>query len=516
MTVSHALFSIAKPHMLAPHPLYTVESIRAIESAYLADAQPSLMERAGAAAARWALELAAERPGPILILAGPGNNGGDGFVAARHLLQAGRGVVMVFDGDPQHLLSDAAAAYTAWRAAGGQVAREFLPGSWALAIDALFGIGLKRPLEGKFAEWVERFNACNCPRLALDCPSGLDADTGRILGCAVRATHTLSFIALKPGLLTLDGPDCCGVVQTDALGLPLERHAASGTTLAPALFAPCLAPRRLNSHKGRYGDVGIVGGAPGMVGAAWLAGRAAVHLGAGRVFVGCLDDAAPALDPVCPELMVRPASEVPALASVLAFGPGLGQSDSAAGLLMRALPFDGPLVLDADALNLVGASPTMQARLAARTAPSLLTPHPAEAGRLLQQTVAQIQADRIAAASELASRYHAYIVLKGCGSVVAQPDGSWVVNTSGHPGMASGGMGDVLTGLLASLLAQGWPAGRALQAAVHLHGAAADALAHNSVGPVGLTASEVSLAARRVFNQWITEAAQPPANICIF
>lgn len=499
--------------MYALHALHTLASIRMIETAYL-DAAPSLMERAGAAAARLALEIAAERPGPILILAGPGNNGGDGFVAGRRLLEAGRKVVIAFAGDADHLPPDAAVAYAAWRAAGGQVVGEFLPGGWALVIDALFGAGLRRPLDGRYAEWVERLNACPAPRLALDIPSGLEADTGRILGVAVRATHTLSFIALKPGLLTLDGPDCCGAVSVSTLGLPLEQHAAAGITLAPTLFAPWLTPRLRNSHKGYFGDVGVVGGAPGMVGAALLAARAALHLGAGRIFVGCLDDACPAVDVVCPELMLRSATETMTAASALAVGPGLGQSEAAQAVLQQALGFEGPLLLDADALNLIGASSRLQGRLTARGGPTLLTPHPAEAARLLQQTVAQVQADRIAAACELASRYHAHVVLKGCGSVVAQADGAWAINTTGHPGMASGGMGDVLTGLAVSLLAQGWPSQRALQAAVHLHGAAADCLAAEGVGPLGLTASEVSLAARRVFNEWHGVAA--PAGIaCI-
>jgi len=262
-----------------------------------------------------------------------------------------------------------------------------------------------------------------------------------------------------------------------------------------------LPARRANTHKGDYGSVGIIGGAPGMAGAAVLAGRAALQLGAGRVYVGLLGDEARGYDPVQPELMLRPAREILMLEhlTALAVGPGLGVSPDAQRLLAQALQVAQPLVLDADALNLMAADPKLQQLAAQRTAPTLLTPHPAEAARLLARGTPAVQADRVASAGELAARYKSAVVLKGAGSICALPDGTWFVNTTGNPGMASAGMGDVLTGFIAALLAQGAAATTALLAAVHLHGAAGDALraAH---GQIGMTAGECIAAARTLLN----------------
>jgi hydroxyethylthiazole kinase-like uncharacterized protein yjeF len=262
-----------------------------------------------------------------------------------------------------------------------------------------------------------------------------------------------------------------------------------------------LPARRANTHKGDYGSVGIIGGAPGMAGAAILAGRAALQLGAGRVYVGLLGDEVRGYDPIQPELMLRPAEEILRLEhlTALAAGPGLGLSPDAQRLLARALLIAQPLVLDADALNLLAADPNLQQLAAQRTAPTLLTPHPAEAARLLSRSTPAAQADRVASAGELAARYKSAVVLKGAGSICAMPDGTWFVNTTGNPGMASAGMGDVLTGFVAALLAQGAGATTALLAAVHLHGAAGDALsaAH---GQIGMTAGECIAAARTLLN----------------
>ncbi len=495
-------------HAAASQPIYRVAQIREIE-ARQANATPPLMERAGAAAARVALALTRGTRLPTLIVCGPGNNGGDGFVVARLLRQRGFPPVVVFHGEPERLPAGARAAFEAWRAAGGEIEAAIPKRQFALAIDALFGIGLKRRIDLEYAELIGQLNALPCPVLALDIPSGLDADTGRVLGDAVRAAHTVTFIALKPGLLTLDGPDHCGDVSTHDLDLapeavvPAQAHVA-----APALFAACLKPRAKNSHKGMMGGVGILGGAPGMVGAALLAGRAALKLGTGRVYVGLMDRDAPALDPVQPELMLREPREVLAsgLATALAAGPGLGQGAAALELLKQALATTLPLVLDADALNLLAAHPVLAARIQRRAAPTLLTPHPLEAARLLGVELAEVLGDRVGAAQALAAKFQAPTVLKGCGSIVALPEGRWYVNTSGNAGMASAGMGDVLTGLAAALLAQGWPAEQALLAAVHLHGAAADQAVEQGSGPAGLTAGETIDAARRLFNLWVKEA----------
>jgi hydroxyethylthiazole kinase-like uncharacterized protein yjeF len=479
------------------YPILATPELRAIESA---NAHLPLMERAGAAAAALAMRLQQGLLGQPLLFAGPGNNGGDAFVTARILKQNGFDPIVVFVGDPARLPSDAAAAYAAWLAAGGRCLGDVPPGQFGLLIDGLFGIGLTRPLQGNHAALITRINGYGGPVLALDIPSGLDADTGRVLGCAVQASHTLSFIALKPGLLTADGPDHCGEISVATLDIDSADDNA-GRVLTPDDFATWLRPRLGNSHKGSYGSVGIIGGAAGMAGAALLAGRAALRLGAGRVYVGMLERLP--FDPLQPELMLRPASEIFDLATVLAIGPGLGQSEAALTLLQRAVASDLPLVVDADALNLLATHPVLLKHIARRSAPTLMTPHPAEAARLLDSDTETVQTDRLRSARALSRRCRAAVVLKGCGSIVVAADGHWSINTSGNPGMASAGHGDVLTGIAAALLAQGWPAAAALAGAVHLHGCAADAIAMEA-GTVGLAAGDVIAAARRLLNNWLT------------
>jgi hydroxyethylthiazole kinase-like uncharacterized protein yjeF len=489
-----------------PHgtPIYRTADVRAIEAAS-APAPPQLMERAGLAAAEIARDVSGGTGKPVLVLAGPGNNGGDAFVVARHLKQWYFRVSVVFSGDASKLSPDASAALRAWRAAGGSIA-EALPGAegWGLVVDGLFGIGLEREVTGRNAEWIAAVNRLRAPVLALDVPSGLQSDTGRVMGCAIIATHTVTFIALKPGLLTLDGPDYCGEVHVRALGLDTQKiRPPRGFAIGPEVLEGVLAPRARNSHKGDYGSVGIVGGDHGMVGAALLAGRAAFKLGSGRVYVGLLARDAQAVDPGQPELMLRTADEVLKLAhlSCLAVGPGLGQMPDAAFYLGVALESELPLILDADALNLVSVDTRLGDRVRARAAPTLLTPHPAEAARLLGTSTGEVQNDRVSAATTLAARFSALVVLKGAGSVCAGPDGSWHINTSGNPGMASAGMGDVLTGLIAALLAQGAEPRNALLAGVHLHGAAADRAVAGGAGPAGLTATETVDAARALLNR---------------
>ena len=490
-----------------PHgtPVYLTAGIRAIETAAAAlpDAPP-LMERAGLAAAELARKVAGGSGRPILVVAGPGDNGGDAFVVARHLKQWWFKVDVVFAGEAARLSADATAAFNAWREAGGSVLAEPAPGAtWSLAIDGLFGIGLKREVTGRYAGLVAHLNSCAAPVFALDVPSGLESDSGRVLGCCVRARHTITFIGLKPGLLTLNGPDHCGELHLDALGLDAAvSKPPHGALIGAGVLDALREPRGLNTHKGDYGSVGVIGGAQGMVGAALLAGRAALMLGAGRVYIGLACPAAPGVDAMQPELMLRSADEVLRLGhlTALAMGPGLGQSPDAAQYLAWAIDTPFPLVIDADGLNLISPQRGLHEALHKRGAPTLITPHPAEAARLLGSSTREVQNDRIAAALSLSERLKACVVLKGAGSVCAAPDGAWAINTSGNPGMASAGMGDVLTGQIAALLAQGRNANDALQAAVYLHGAAADALVANGTGPVGLTASEVILAARELIN----------------
>jgi hydroxyethylthiazole kinase-like uncharacterized protein yjeF len=319
----------------------------------------------------------------------------------------------------------------------------------------------------------------------------------------VRARHTVTFIALKPGLLTLDGPDLCGEIHLRTLGIDAAAlRPPRGHVIARGILHAALGSRKRNSHKGDYGSVGVIGGDSGMTGAALLAARAALKFGAGRVYAGLLARGAPRLDAEQPELMLRDAGDVlklPRLAC-LAVGPGLGQAPDAAHYLRAALESACALVLDADALNLVAADAGLARALRERRAPAVLTPHPAEAARLLATTTARVQDDRVASATALAARTGCPVALKGAGTVCATPAGTWHINTSGNPGMASAGMGDVLTGLVAALIAQGADAETALLAGVHAHGAAADALVARGVGPVGLTATEVIEAARALVN----------------
>jgi ADP-dependent NAD(P)H-hydrate dehydratase / NAD(P)H-hydrate epimerase len=489
---------------MAALPIYTTSAIRRLEE-LAAPASGTLMERAGAAAAEYARSLCGDTAKSVLVLAGPGNNGGDAFEVATQLKRWFFRVSVVFSGERGKLPKDALAALEKWEATGGTLLHD-IPGEsrFDLAVDGLFGIGLKRPLKENHCALIEKLNALGTPVLALDVPSGIDADTGAIMGCAVRASHTLTFIAHKPGLLTLDGPDHCGELKLDTLGLdPARLLEPEGMLLDADILDRAITPRPRNFHKGQAGSVGILGGAAGMVGAAMIAGRAALKCGAGRVYLGLLTPQPPYVDDTQPELMLRKPAAVleKERVDVLVAGPGMGKADSARKLLGATLAAPVPVVLDADALNAIAGSRALAASLAKRKAATLLTPHPAEAGRLLGVTTATAQADRVGSAKAIARRYRSWVVLKGNGSVIAAPDGKFWINPSGNPGMASAGMGDALAGMIAALIAQGAEPLQALLAGVYLHGAAADALVASGVGPAGITASEVIDRARVLLNR---------------
>lgn len=495
--------------------LYTTAEIRAIEQAVLSRPNPPpLMQRAGLAAAEFArARMLDERCTSVLVLAGPGNNGGDALVAARHLKSWWYRVDVVFAGDPLKLSADAAQALAEWREAGGSLLDRVPPRRrWDLVIDGLFGLGLTRDVEGRYRALIDWVNSSRLPVLSIDIPSGLCSDTGRVRGAAVRAAATVTFMALKPGLLTLDGPDHCGEIIVDDLGLAPTDYPPQTVYLVERerVVAP-LKPRPRNSHKGLFGSVGILGGAPTMVGAALLAGRAALKLGAGRVYVGLMAREAPAWDPGQPELMLRPPQALFQLEhlSCLAVGPGMGLSPEAYQWLKAALACPLPLILDADALNLLAEFPRLREMLADR-GNAVLTPHPAEAARLLQTSTAAVQADRVAAARRLSEICRCAVVLKGAGSICALTDDTRHINTTGNPGMASAGMGDVLTGLIAAFVAQGLALEQALLLAVHLHGASADRCVEQGKGPVGLTAGETVEAARELLNAWINPRPSAP------
>jgi hydroxyethylthiazole kinase-like uncharacterized protein yjeF len=463
------------------------------------------MRRAGAAAAALARRLL-PAGGDVLVLAGPGNNGGDALETAALLADGGCRVTVHFAGRAQALSADAAAAFQRARASPAAFRPADMTARWDLVIDGLFGIGLARPIQGDLAALVLAANALRCPLLALDVPSGLDADTGAVVGpggVAVRASHTVTFIADKPGLHTGDGCDCAGAVEVATLDVDASLYPPPSAVLAdPALFAARLAPRRENSHKGSFGDCAILGGAHSMAGAAILAARSAALAGAGRVYAGFVS-APPAYDPPHPEIMCRRAADLDFERAAVVAGPGLGRGDDALALLAKALASAAPLVLDADALNMVAADAGLRTALLARAAATVMTPHPLEAARLLGCSAAVVQADRLDAARRLAAGFNAMAVLKGAGSVMARPDGFAVINATGNPALATAGTGDVLAGLCGALLAQHWPPWEALLGAVWLHGAAADLLVEQGTGPVGLVASELPAAVRACFNRLI-------------
>ena len=459
---------------------------RSLEQRASASLPPhALMRRAGNAVARLALAIAphAQR---VWIAAGPGNNGGDGLEAAVHLLRWGKGVEFSLLADRTQLSADATDALARALAAGARIGSATIPGEPPqLAIDALLGVGASRAPSGAIAECIRALNASTCPVLAVDLPSGLHATTGQPLGAdCVIATHTLAMLALKPGLFTGTGRDHAGAVWLDALGV--DPTAAELPTAWLSGHAG-VAPRRHAQHKGSFGDVAVVGGARGMVGAALLAARATHAAGAGRVYVNLLDRAAstPRLDPMRPELMFRDdwlhaAADTLARTTVVC---GCGGGDAVRATLPKLLSTARRLVLDADALNALAADTSLAALLRARAArgvSTVLTPHPLEAARLLGCTSAEVQADRLHAAQELADRFACVVVLKGSGSVIAAPGQTPRINSTGNAALATAGTGDVLAGWLGGRWAQrpsGDEAAAAFivaQQAVAEHGAAAE------------------------------------------
>jgi len=488
-------------------PLYSVAQLRTTEHTALAALPPfTLMQRAGAAVAAAATRMWAEgdSTAPVLVLAGPGNNGGDALEAATLLAARHIPVQILMLADPDHLPLDARTALQRARAHGVAFCSDAQPvRSWSMVLDGLFGMGLTRAIADPIGTVIDTINRSGLPVLAIDVPSGLDADTGSVVGCgiAMRARRTVTLIGDKPGLHTGHGRDYAGVVSIDRLGIDAGLLPSPVAVLnAPLLFPAAFATRPHASHKGSFGDVTIIGGADGMGGAVILAARTAAMAGAGRVFAA-FAGAVPAFDPIHPELMCRDAHTVAPTSGAAVAGPGLGQSREAVDIVARTLSCPLPLVLDADALNLLAHEPGLQERLVRRQPPTLLTPHPLEAARLLGRDTASVQSDRLAAAIALARRYRATVILKGSGSIVASPDGQCVINTTGSPALATAGSGDVLAGLCGALLARGLMMHDAARAAVWLHGAAADAMVDEGMGPVGVTAGELPPRIRAQLNR---------------
>jgi len=489
---------------MAPLPLYLPQQVRAMDERAVRATGLSayeLMGRAGASA--WAL-LQARWPQArgIGVMCGPGNNGGDGYVVARLAKAAGLQVrvLVVEAGGPR--TAEAARACCDWREMGGEdeIYRDALP-EVDVWVDALYGTGISRSPEGAAREMIDAVNASGVAVLALDIPSGLDVACGSAPGAAVHAAVTLSFVAAKRGLYTGPACDFAGEVLLDRLGLAPDLFAdvvPVARLYRREQLAAALAPRRRNAHKGDCGHVLCVGGDSGMGGAARLCAEAALRAGAGLVSVAARSGSVAALAAARPEAMANEVEDAQSLrrlierADVLAVGPGLGTATWGQAMCRVCLESGKPLVLDADGLNLLAADP--------RPLPqAILTPHPGEAARLLGVSIAEIQADRFAAARSLVERYRCVVVLKGAGSLVAAPGEIDAIIGAGNPGMASGGMGDALTGVVAALLAQGLSLFDAAAFGALLHGAAGDEAASDG-GERGLLASDLFPHVRRLAN----------------
>lgn len=495
-----------------PRALYRTEQVRALDAAIIESGVLTgfaLMARAAAAVVA-RIEAEWSPPMAVQVLCGHGNNAGDGYLIAALLHQRGFAVTIIGVGDPQRLGPDARRAFELAQAQGiamqswGEAQTQSAALEAAsldapllfdapLIIDALLGTGLQGSVRAPYDAVIAALNAASASVIAVDIPSGLDADTGQPLGAAVQATITVTFIAMKQGLLTGAAPDHCGELVFAGLGVPracFEAFNAAATRTDQALVAQLLPARARNSHKGSHGHVVIIGGDVGMGGAVIMAAEAAARTGAGLVTVLTRAEHLAPLLSRRPEIMVVPV-EVGAdisrwleRASCVVVGPGLGQAAWGEQLLQQALAVSAPMLVDADGLNLIAA------RADCRRENWVLTPHPGEAARLLRTNTAAIQRDRFESVQQLARRYQATVVLKGAGSLVASAGEPITVCDAGNPGMGSGGMGDVLSGVIGALLAQGLTPSLAASVGVFCHAQAGDAAAAVA-GERGLLATDL-------------------------
>ena len=472
--------------------LYTAEQTRAIDrDATERQGIPGLelMSRAAEAVCRLIQKEFPEIE-RIVVFVGVGNNAGDGYLVACRMKDLGKSARIVQLAPGESLKGDAGAAYGEAVRAGISMRpfAEAAPVDEDLVVDALLGTGLSRPVEGDWAEAVDRINQSNAEIVSVDIPSGLDADTGMADPHTVKADHTVTFIARKRGLYTADGPDCAGRVSYD--DLEVESNDPSPVMLCDwAEIRRGLPRRRRSSHKNEYGHVLVIGGHVGYQGAAELCGIAALRCGSGLVSLAQPPDALKMRSPM-PELMChgvanrRVLRELAGRASVIAVGPGLGQDAWAQDMLGEVLEVSCPQVVDADALRLLAADLRKNS-----SGDWVLTPHPGEAATLLGTTTAEIQKDRFSAAGRIQETYGGVVVLKGCGTLVAGADRGIGVCAGGNPGMATAGMGDVLTGVIASLIGQGLDIGHAALAGACLHAAAGDRAREQ--GMYGMVASDL-------------------------
>ena len=466
---------------MSGQPLYTAVQVRELDRRAIEDYGIdgyTLMCRAGRAVLG-AVRARFPEARRLLVCCGGGNNGGDGYVVARLAEAAGLQVGVYAQSPPERLSGDARRAYRDWKSGGGSLVESPEAEAVDVIVDALLGTGLDREVRDDYAALIGRINAAGPPVIAVDVPSGLSADTGMPLGTAVRADVTVTFIGRKRGLETGRAADFVGELRFDALQTPESIHQGMvpDAWRVDADFPAEVLPLRMPStHKGDLGHVLVCGGDHGMSGACLLAARASLVAGSGLVSVATRGAHAAILAAALPEAMWSDGEDgdrldaLVARADTIALGPGLGRSEWSRSVVQRLFRYDGPLVVDADALNLLAESPLKRDEW-------VLTPHPGEAARLLDCGVDEIQGDRFAAVREIAARYRAVAVLKGAGSLIADADGEVAVCPFGTPAMATAGMGDALTGVIASLLGQGVPAYPAACAGVVLHARAGEAAA---------------------------------------
>jgi hydroxyethylthiazole kinase-like uncharacterized protein yjeF len=486
---------ISQPSQSLPHALYRAEQVRRMDHTaihHFGIAGETLMERAGAFSYAMLARYWPQAKS-IAVICGTGNNAGDGYVVARIAHLAGLAVTLLQMGDHDKLQGDA--ALNAGRCEALSIPCEPLhkiPDDIDVIVDALLGTGLERHVSGSWDDAVQKINQHRARVLTIDIPSGLNSDTGAVMGSAVRADITTTFIALKQGMFTAAAADYCGEILFHALDIPARLYASellSARRVDWERQQQLLLQRSRSSHKGDCGHVLLIGGAPGFSGAIRLAGEGALRSGAGLVSIATDAGHAGLITASRPELMCHgiatPAELEPLLhrCSVIAIGPGLGQDAWGKSLLESIFESNKPVVVDADALNLLAQQPQLHRNW-------VLTPHPGEAARLLEKSVEDIQGDRFRAAKQLQQRYGGVIVLKGSGTIVHSPgQRTAAVCSQGNPGMATGGSGDVLTGVIAGLIAQGFELQDAAETGVCVHAAAGDLAAQD--GERGMIASDL-------------------------
>ncbi len=457
--------------------------------------QGELMRRAGRAVADKILELRPEAQ-HIVIVCGPGNNGGDGFAAALFLKNKGKRVTCALIGCDKPKAEDALMMYEAWVAAGGVVIADPYSADKAdVVVDAIFGTGMKKALSGDFLDAAMWFNERRALRVSVDLPTGIDAMTGRwvggIPGC--HADLTMAMLAPKAGCYMCEGADAAGEVVVNELDVSVPLSTLG--IIDQSDFRHVCEPRDKNSHKGTYGSVTVVGGENGTIGAALLAARAALVLGAGRVTVEMMGSRAPAFDPVYPELMFAPEAADLAASTCNVVGCGMGFGDRARERLEAAIASPAALVLDADALRMMAQDQSLQDAVLARRSHTVITPHPGEAAAILRTSVEKVNADRITACRELSLQTGAISILKGAGSVIALRSSRTWINPTGNAMLATAGSGDVLSGMLGALFAQHYDLVSATLGAVYLHGAASEGVY------AGLTAGEIAANAAAILDE---------------